>query len=105
MVRLTLSLVVICVLSVLNCAHSQHSSDSFCVKANGKRLSIEGGAGSTYAAPEMSDINGDGLHDLIVGMEDGRFRVYPNHGTNKEPVWKDYYILQAEGEDMELANG
>ena len=48
-----------------------------------------GGIG--YAAPFMSDYDGDGVRDLWVGQfKDGKLRVYPNQGTNTEPQFKDY---------------
>jgi len=38
-----------------------------------------------HAAPLMTDFDGDGVPDLLVGQFDGRLRVYKNIGTAKAP--------------------
>ncbi|MHC4178777.1 MAG: hypothetical protein ACYSWU_14800 [Planctomycetota bacterium] len=58
------------------------------VMADGKPLDV-GGIG--YAAPFMSDLDGDGVRDLWVGeFSQGRLRVYRNLGTNSKPRFGEY---------------
>ncbi len=44
-------------------------------------LSVSG----TYASPAVSDVNGDGLPDLIVGVRRGTLSLYLNRGTRTQP--------------------
>lgn len=56
--------------------------------ADGKPLDV-GGTG--YAAPFMSDFDGDGVRDLWVGeFRKGKLRVYRNKGSNAEPQFGAY---------------
>jgi hypothetical protein len=48
------------------------------------------------AAPCYADFDGDGVNDLLVGEGDeGRLRVYHNHGANGRPELKDYTWFKA----------
>jgi len=48
----------------------------------------------TYSAPLMTDWNGDGKKDLLVGQfELGRLRFYPNIGENDAPVFDGFEYL------------
>jgi hypothetical protein len=58
------------------------------VMTDGKPLDV-GGIG--YAAPFMSDYDGDGVRDLWVGeFSQGRLRIYRNLGTNSQPRFGGY---------------
>lgn len=58
------------------------------VMADGQPLDV-GGIG--YAAPFMSDYDGDGVRDLWVGeFNEGRLRIYRNLGTNSKPRFGQY---------------
>ncbi len=55
----------------------------------GARLDV-----GTYSAPVMTDWNGDGKKDLLVGQfELGRIRFYPNIGENDAPVFDGFEYL------------
>ena len=48
------------------------------------------------AAPEIRDLNGDGVHDLLVGAQEGLF-VLENEGTASAPSFGDTTRVQREG--------
>ncbi len=43
--------------------------------------------------PEIADLNGDGLKDLVMGWIDGSCLYWPNYGTNSAPVFYENYEL------------
>jgi hypothetical protein len=59
-----------------------------------------------HAAPQLVDLDGDGLRDLLVGqMEDGRLRIYRNRGSATAPRFAGFEWLEAEGERMSVPAG
>ncbi len=70
-------------------------------------------AGDTYidadfghAAPLYADYDGDGIRELLVGQfESGKLRIYPNYGTDRAPLFKDFTYFQAEGIEVKLPCG
>jgi hypothetical protein len=53
-----------------------------------------------HAAPWLGDFDGDGRHDLLVGeYDEGRCRVFVNHGSNEAPKFRDFAWLRA-GADL-----
>lgn len=55
----------------------------------------------TYAIPCVTDWNGDGTKDLVVGFQtNGMIRVYTNSGTDGNPAFTGYSILQAGDTDI-----
>jgi hypothetical protein len=40
-----------------------------------------------YAAPFIYDVNGDGLNDIVVGMQNGTLSYYWNFGTKTNPMF------------------
>ncbi|MCX6902212.1 MAG: VCBS repeat-containing protein, partial [Verrucomicrobia bacterium] len=60
----------------------------------------------SYAIPCVTDWNGDGKKDLLVGYQtDGMIRVYTNSGTDARPVFTSYYLLQAGGTNIQHTSG
>jgi hypothetical protein len=73
----------------------------FIVQANGVNLVVE-----LMADPFMTDWNGDGLNDLVIGQfTEGRIRFYPNTGSNADPVFTGFSYLQADGADITTTYG
>lgn len=74
-----------------------------------KNVQVDGTdvAVNAYSVPSLSDWNGDGLPDLIVGEKtadsQGKVRVYPNLGTVAEPSFGTGFYVQAAGTDLAVA--
>ena len=88
------------------------------LRANGEVISVTTG----HAAPYIYDFDGDGIQDLLVGefgnktfkgetsgkataghpWTAGKLRVYRNHGTDTDPVYKDFSYVQAGGQDAQV---
>jgi len=59
-----------------------------------------------YGAPCITDWNGDGLKDMILGQfTSGRIRFYANENTNGSPVFNSYSMLKADGSNITLPSG
>ena len=51
-----------------------------------------------YAIPTVVDWNNDGKKDLIVGeFDQGYIRLYLNQGTDSNPVFNGYSLIQSGG--------
>jgi hypothetical protein len=48
-------------------------------------------------APDIGDLNGDGLKDLAFGWWQGTVVYYPNSGTNAAPIFNEVHTLTAMG--------
>ncbi len=70
------------------------------IKAGGKCIDCS----PAYAAPLVADYDNDGLQDLIVGTWKGEFRFYKNNGSKSEPEYKDFSMIQANGENAVAHN-
>ena len=72
------------------------------LKAGGEVVEVDMG----YLVPCVTDWNGDGKKDLIVGQfSDGKIRLYLNRGRDSAPVFKDFRYLRAGGEEISLPRG
>jgi hypothetical protein len=60
-------------------------------------LSCTPGVTQIKNAPDIGDLNGDGLKDLVFGWWQGTVVYYPNSGTNASPVFESDYELTALG--------
>jgi len=59
-----------------------------------------------HAAPFWYDWDGDGVRDLLVGQfGGGQLRIYKNHGTEAEPVFKDFEWFMADGRPASVPHG
>lgn len=56
----------------------------------------------TNAAPELFDLDGDGVKDMISGNSMGDILYYHNSGTNSAMVFDDPASLEAGGEVMKV---
>jgi hypothetical protein len=74
----------------------------FQAEAGGKPIDVEVG----HAAPLMTDFDGDGVQDLLVGQfGDGKLRVYRNSGSNTAPKLAAFTWFQAGRSDGKVPSG
>jgi hypothetical protein len=74
----------------------------FRVEANGKPIDMELG----NAAPFITDFDGDGLFDLMLGQRgECKLRIYRNVGSNKDPRFGVSAFFKAGGVDASLPGG
>ncbi len=59
-----------------------------------------------YGAPCITDWNGDGNKDMILGIfTSGNIRFYANENTNDSPVFNSFSSLKADGVTSTLPSG
>ena len=59
-----------------------------------------------YGTPCITDWNGDGLKDMVLGIfTGGNIRFYANENTNDSPVFSSYITMQADGSTITLPSG
>lgn len=56
----------------------------------------------TNAAPELFDLDGDGVNDMISGNSMGEIWYYHNSGTNSATVYDDPVALDVDGSAMKV---
>lgn len=72
------------------------------LEAGGEVIDVEIG----HLVPCVTDWNGDGKKDLVVGQfSGGRIRLYLNRGTDSKPAFKDFEYLKAGGAEISLPAG
>ena len=65
------------------------------VLADGSMLDVQG---ISHSAPVYADFDGDKVPDLIVGeFKGGACRIYKNHGSAHDPVFKEFKFMEAGG--------
>jgi hypothetical protein len=67
-------------------------------QANGQDLVVYGNRSS----PEILDLDGDGRKDLLTGNTNGQLLFYRNVGTDSEPNFADYSLVESSGIDIDL---
>lgn len=71
---------------------------SYFVQDNGENLFVD-----TYrASPTVADLNNDGKKDILTGDSVGQMRVYTNVGTDQNPTFSGYYLVEAGGAVIDL---
>ena len=74
----------------------------FRVEADGGPIDVEIG----HSAPWVSDLNGDGRFDLLVGQfGEGKLRVYTNKGTATAPKFEAFAWFQGGSADGKVPSG
>lgn len=66
------------------------SSDPILIQGQTDNLMTVGGG---FAHPSVADLNGDSLHDLIVGANNGSIFFSINNGTITDPFWNPFEKL------------
>ena len=59
----------------------------------------------SFLVPEIGDWNGDGIPDMITGVEDGYLYMIENKGTKTIPKWGNPELLHVEGETFRFLSG
>jgi hypothetical protein len=65
---------------------------------------IDTGKEIAHAGPQLHDVDGDGLQDLVVGNFAGHFQVYRNVGTRTAPAFESRGRLKAAGVEAKVPN-
>lgn len=59
-----------------------------------------------HAAPCVTDWDGDGVQDLLVGQfSQGKLRIYRNVGSNEDPRYDGFEYFQAGEDDARVPTG
>ena len=54
------------------------------------------------SSPDILDLTGDGNKDLLTGNTEGKLLLYPNVGTNADPLFSGYYLIESGGIPIDL---
>lgn len=73
--------------------------DGMYVQANGRDLQVSG----MRSSPAVVDADGDGRKDLLSGNTNGAILFYQNVGTDSQPVFSGYTLVQSNGQPIDLA--
>jgi len=72
------------------------------IKINGEPLNVKTG----HSVPTVADWNNDGKKDLITGQfHQGRILLLLNRGTDANPVFTNYKLMEAGGSQIKLPAG
>ena len=83
-------------------AYTPDYQSPFMVMDSGSPITLSVG----HANPLVTDWNGDGLKDLIVGQySGGKLRYYQNSDSNDSPMFSGYTYMQADGTDISVSSG
>jgi len=73
------------------------------VQARGADLDVSPGP-EDRSVPEVVDLDGDGIKDLLVGEINGVVHFYSNSGTNTNPQFNSGVVLQTAAGDLDVGN-
>ncbi|MFO0982610.1 MAG: hypothetical protein U1E76_12900 [Planctomycetota bacterium] len=65
---------------------------------------IDTGQDIAHSGPQLFDLDGDQLPDLVVGNFRGTFQIYKNVGTSTAPAFASKGFLQADGKQVKVPN-
>lgn len=54
------------------------------------------------SSPCVRDIDGDGKKDILTGNTEGQLLLYRNSGTDEEPEFSGYTMVESEGEPIDF---
>jgi len=57
---------------------------------------------SGRSSPVVLDWDGDGMKDLLTGNTEGQLLFYPNVGTDMEPLFSGYLLVESDGVPINL---
>lgn len=83
-------------------AHSDELDPPVRIEADG--AFIDTGDAIGHSGPLVTDLDGDGLPDLLVGSFRGEIRVFHNTGTRTAPSFEEEGLLEAGGEPIRIHN-
>ena len=55
------------------------------------------------SSPVIMDLDGDGNKDLLTGNTDGQLLLYSNVGTDSDPLFSGYSLVESDGVPIDLA--
>jgi hypothetical protein len=67
-------------------------------KQNTSDLTVPG----LRSSPEIVDLNGDGLKDILTGNTNGQLLFYKNVGTKESPLFSGYTFVESDGIPIDL---
>ena len=54
------------------------------------------------SSPDILDLTGDGNKDILTGNTEGKLLLYPNVGTDADPLFSGYYLIESGGIPIDL---
>ena len=58
---------------------------------------------SSRSSPAILDLDGDGKKDLLTGNTNGQLLLYGNVGTDSDPLFSGYSLVDSDGVPIDLA--
>jgi hypothetical protein len=65
---------------------------------------IDTGACIGHSGPQLMDLDGNGVMDLLVGDFAGHIHLFRNTGGNAAPVYAEGTPLEADGKPIKVSN-